>query len=62
LSDFLSRRVAAAEQAREKQAKDRQSLWQEIQTKAPGMARDLKALSAVFGKVQLISVEFNEKG
>lgn len=35
--------------------------WQEIQTKAPQLARDLQALNKVFGRVTLKSVEFKQQ-
>ncbi|MEQ1560364.1 MAG: hypothetical protein ABL933_15695 [Methyloglobulus sp.] len=48
------------EKAEEEKA-SKQAKWQEIQDRAPDLAKFLSMLNAAFGKVKLIGVEFKRQ-
>lgn len=60
MSEFLAKRLADAENAKQQKADERKRQWIEIQTRAPLMAEHLKALAETFGKLQLLRVEFTD--
>lgn len=58
MTEFLSRKLAEYESDKQRAAQEKQRQWLEIQDKAPDLAEFMRLLSAKFGKVRLVSLEF----